>query len=169
MPVRFCVEMENGQHVCATCASMILLAAHLEKDEAVLLTTKHALFSSVTGFSNASLLNDNLAMDRIRKNCPDLKEIPLNKDEITAVATCMQKKQQEDPNLERGYIAYKALAVEVAQHMKKETLDDKKLKKIDEKFWFDYQVDFCRDNDAIAFAREKTDFATLKAMIAEIV
>ena len=168
VPVRFETKMEDGHSVCPECGSVVHLQATLKRNEAVLLTTKHALFGVKTGFSNVTALNGHLAMDRIRADSHDLKEIALNKDEIAEVSACVDKQLEIDPNLLRRYMAYKALSAWIVEIMQEKTLDDKQLEKEVEKYWRQYRIDFCRNEDAQKLALEGTDYKTLKAMIAEI-
>ena len=168
LPVRCGAEMADGQRICPECGCVIHLWATRKKDEEVLLTTKYPLLGTATGFSNITALNHNFDMDRVRKNCPDLKEIPVNREEMVEVSSCVDKQFEVDPYWNTRYSAYKALAYRIVKIMEVKPLDDEQLKSEVEDFWKQYIMDFILDKDARELVKEKTDFEALQAMIAEI-
>lgn len=165
VPVRFGFEVEEGQSVCLECGNMIRFLKHLERKDPVLLTTRYQFFGEAIGFSNINAVHWTFDMEKIRKDCPDLKEIPLSQEELETVSSCLTKKVEGDPQWHLRYMAYKSLAHRLVKIMEVKPLSDRQFKKEVKDFWKEFEIDFRRDAEGRALVEEKTDFETLKAMM----
>lgn len=178
LPVRFGAEMADGQKVCPSCGIAIDMMVSFGRNEMVLLTSKHPFWGDDSGFSNVTTLNAHLNIDKIRADCPDLKEIPLSKEEMDAVASCVAAKNEADPLWNERFSIYKGLAHRIATIMKVKELSEKQLKREVKEFWKEYEDDIeehismgmfgFQGNTDRALIAEKFDFEALMAMIAEI-
>lgn len=179
LPARFGAEMADGQRVCPSCGIAISMMADFGKEEMVLLTSRVPFWGDDSGFSNVTILNPHLNIDKIRADCPDLKEIPLSKEEMAAVDSSVKAKSKVDPLWNDRYSVYKGLAHRIATIMKVKELSEKQLKREVKEFLEEYENDVeqhismgmfgFQGNTDRALIAEKFDFEALNAMIAEIV
>ena len=165
VPVRFGFEVEEGQSVCLECGNFIRFLKSLDREDPVLLTTRYPLFTAYKGFSNVSAVHWSLNMEKIRKDCPYLKEIPLSQEELETVSSCLTKKVEGDPQWNLRYMAYKTLAHRLVKIMEVKTLSDRQFKKEVKDFWKEFEIDYMRNAEGRALVEEKTDFEALKAMM----
>ena len=176
LPMRFGIELENEQHVCPSCGLAISIMGSFPKEEGVLLITKHPFWGTETGFSDAMALSPIYDMDKVRKSCPDLKEIPLSREEMISVASCVAKNNEADHLRTKRYDIYKSIAHRIATIMKVKTLSERQVKREIKEYWTEYEKDLARNigwlgyqgNDEKELLKEEFDYEALKIMINEI-
>jgi len=176
LPARFGVELADGQSVCPTCGLEISLLSSFDRDKDVLLITKYPLLGCKTGFTNVAGLSPFLNIDQIRKDCPDLKEITLSREEMAAVASCMKKRYDVDAIWTERYAIYKSIAYRIAKIMEVKPLSEKQIKAEVKDFWDEYEDDWRQSYGVFGYTgaveqaliKDKFDFEAIKMMIAEI-
>lgn len=176
IPVRFGAKMADGQGVCPMCGIAIGMMDEFGKNEMVLLTSRYPFWGDDSGFSNVTPMNDYLNIDKIRADCPDLKEIPINKEEMAAVASSVKSKSEADPLWNERYSTYKGIAHRIATIMKVKTLSERQMKREVKEFWEEYAEDLEQNNGWFGYQgntekellNEKFDYEALKIMIEEI-